>query len=556
MSAAELIIRLVDGSPPDPSTAQNPSASPHPTVDEVARPTLPPSRDTTTTAPTPSNTLELTERIDALLRAIQQPPDRTSSSTSDPPPLAQQSPVVVSVPRSPEVPGSVSPTTAPEPAAPAQVVQRMTVDGLAEEVAAIVRDAVGSSPPTESTAPDAEAPVQPTTAPEPAPATDAVPTTAQELFESIAANMSNLERLAEQSLEQLRRIAGDATTPSEESTQPEQPATPSVDTSPLESITRWLRTQANNLTQSLPKPAQAAIQRIRNSAAVRMAGRAVRRLRPVARRAMKAFGKTRLGRAAKGIATRASGWVSSALGRTAATTATTTAAGAGTAAAGAAAGTGAAAGAGAATGAGATVAAALGPVGIVAGVTVAGLAALVLAVKGAGDALHDWTSNLTEYSGALSAEASRRQVTTEVNMLNRADAIGPQMARIEASRTRFDDVTQKLWTQVLGWLVNSLGPKLETMLDSLTLIVDGVRVIGGSAELLAAMTTPLNQQDDAAAAGKLAVAIGDLQRDWAELVGGGNAVAGEDVFMKQFDAFKAEVARKERNERRGRGGKN
>lgn len=193
-----------------------------------------------------------------------------------------------------------------------------------------------------------------------------------------------------------------------------------------------------------------------------------------------------IGRSAVGIAGRAIG-----------ATASTAAASGGTAAATSVAGGGAAAGAGVAG-----VAAVANPVGatvVAVGATVAALAAMTLAAKGAADALSHMTSNLEDKSPEIANAKARGQITTEVNLFNRAKAIGPEMAQIENARNRISDAQEKLLTQILTILVKA-APAIDLGANTLVALLSAGQVASAALEQVIAEITPDGGKDNAVAA--------------------------------------------------------
>jgi hypothetical protein len=232
--------------------------------------------------------------------------------------------------------------------------------------------------------------------------------------------------------------------------------------------------------------------------------------------AVKRFGKTeigrvvmpRIGKAAKLVkqsplgqaAGKAGQTVLGAVGRAVGIEGATAATGAATATTAAAGSTGA--GAGVAAGA----AVASNPVTLTVAAVVAGLAAIPIAAaataKGLqmfGDYLISQTGNLTEKSGAISAAKARQETSTELNMIKRAQDVGPGIAKLVDAQTRYQDATEELWTSILGILVKA-APAIEAGADGITALIRGLDLGVAQMEVAIAALTPDGGQDDAAAA--------------------------------------------------------
>lgn len=147
-----------------------------------------------------------------------------------------------------------------------------------------------------------------------------------------------------------------------------------------------------------------------------------------------------------------------------------------TAAAGTAAGSAASSGT-AAAGTATAAAIASNPATLTIAVVVSALAAIpvaaALAAKGLqsfGDYLISQTGNLTEKSGALSAAKARQETSTELNMIKRAESVGPGVAKLVDAQTRYQDAMQDLWTKVLEALIK-FAPQIEAGTDAVTAMV-------------------------------------------------------------------------------------
>lgn len=161
----------------------------------------------------------------------------------------------------------------------------------------------------------------------------------------------------------------------------------------------------------------------------------------------------------------------------------------------------AAAGVGGAAAAGeglAAVAAAAGPLAIaIAGLTVA-VAAGALAIKALFDTLSNEVKRLENVSPDVSVAASMSEVRRELADIRRSDQIGPELARFENVRSKFEDKASDLWTQVLKVLLNIF----EVMEPGIEVITDGIGVLTAGMEVV-------NKNGE--------ITIDILRRDWAEL---------------------------------------
>lgn len=249
--------------------------------------------------------------------------------------------------------------------------------------------------------------------------------------------------------------------------------------------------------------------RIQGTAPGRAIGRAVQRVRRVT--------NSRAGRAAGRLARRAIGRISqsrvaqrfarSRAGRTIA---------AGAARVGGMFGRGVAAGVGGATpGAGSVAALAL-PVAAVATALVAAAAT----VKAFDLVLQKTANDIERFSPEVAMARSMRQARAEINMLDRAQRLGPGVARIEEARGKLDDATTRLWTRVLELLIK-FEPIFSKGLEGVTVGVESLGVIISSIESVIAMMTIWDPKDDIQAKANLNKALQDLQKSLLQFSGAG-----------------------------------
>ncbi len=205
------------------------------------------------------------------------------------------------------------------------------------------------------------------------------------------------------------------------------------------------------------------------------------------------------------------------------------AAASGTAAAGASA-AGGAAGATAAGGALATVAAVAAPVAV----AVAAIGTLAVATKALGDTFTGEAAKLRDFSAPLSAVQARREVTTDINLMDRAKRIGPELAQFESAKARLGDAGERFYTQVLELLAKGV-PLLEAILNAGTLGVETLSLINASAQVFVAAGTPFNKEDDRLAAGEYIQALVKVLNARKELFGEGGD--DRDTLQEEYDAF-------------------
>jgi hypothetical protein len=213
-------------------------------------------------------------------------------------------------------------------------------------------------------------------------------------------------------------------------------------------------------------------------------------------------GKTRFGKAVTSVSSK----VAARFGVGAASTATTAATAATAAPAAASAG-----------------AAAIGGVGVAVGGVVAGLAALAIATGVLVKKFHDAADDIERFSPDVSLARARSRANTELNLLDRAQRIGPASGRLEASKGALGNQVEKLLTDLLD-LVSKFQPQLSAGINTAEAIVISIRGmvavierILGEIEAYKALLTPLDPADDAAAAARNAKAEKDFADRMADL---------------------------------------
>jgi len=251
-------------------------------------------------------------------------------------------------------------------------------------------------------------------------------------------------------------------------------------------------------------------------------GKAVgQRFTKSARTLATSVGKTRFGKAVTSVSSK----VAARFGVGAASTATTAATAATAApavttatAATATAATGATAPAAASAGA-----AAIGGVGVAVGAVVAGLAAVAIASGVLVKAFNDAADDIEKFSPDVSLARARSRANTELNLLDRAQRIGPASGRLEAAKGALGNQVEKLLTDLLD-LVSKFQPQLSAGINTAEAIVISIRAmvavierILGEIEAYKALLTPLDAADDAAAAARNAKAEKDFADRMADL---------------------------------------
>ena len=178
--------------------------------------------------------------------------------------------------------------------------------------------------------------------------------------------------------------------------------------------------------------------------------------------------------------------------------------------------------------------AALVKVAVVAAAAAAATVGFVLALK-------DAAKRIEEFSPEVSAAAARTEVRRELAQIRRAREIGPGVASFEDARGKFEDLTTRLWTEILNVLVaiwEVIEPFVTFMIDVFEVIVefigfmvDGIKAIinllrGTGASVISAASNIKAMNGHLKQMGK---EIGDL-------VG-----LGEDDKDKLVDPFMAEL---------------
>lgn len=158
------------------------------------------------------------------------------------------------------------------------------------------------------------------------------------------------------------------------------------------------------------------------------------------------------------------------------------AAAAGAAGGGAAAGAGGAAAAGGAVAAGAALATPLAPVAIVAISVTAAFVALAAAAKMLTDIFQEESERLREFSAEISLARDIQQANTEMNLLDRARKIGPELGQLDSARAKLNNQLEKLWTQILEILVK-LEPAITTGVNSFATFIATLRAIEKAIEI-------------------------------------------------------------------------
>ena len=97
------------------------------------------------------------------------------------------------------------------------------------------------------------------------------------------------------------------------------------------------------------------------------------------------------------------------------------------------------------------------------------------AVKRFVSAIETQTAQLAGFSVVAATAQAQTQIRREAALIRRAERIGPQFARAEELRSRFEEATSALWTEILGLLlrlVEALEPAINVLIKAMGLIAD------------------------------------------------------------------------------------
>lgn len=241
------------------------------------------------------------------------------------------------------------------------------------------------------------------------------------------------------------------------------------------------------------------------------------RVQAVVKNVAARVGKTKIGQAA------ISRVAKSGFGKAVAAKLTTTAAASGATATAVGSGAASASAGGASAGGGVAAAAIANPVGLTVAAVVASFAAVAIAAKGLNDALVSAADGIEGYSPDVSYARSRTRMNTELNMLDRAKRIGPELGQLESSKGALGGQMERLWTEILALLTKGI-PMLQLLVDGATLTVANTRqliaygdVISAKIQEAVASITP-GGNDDVAAAIANKAAMDNLRQIQQEIV--------------------------------------
>ena len=216
-------------------------------------------------------------------------------------------------------------------------------------------------------------------------------------------------------------------------------------------------------------------------------------------------------RSFSGLGTRATQFASSVFGAGAGQAAVA----GGEAAAGAGA-AGAATGAGAAAGAGATAAAtAAGP--LIAVALAAGLAAL--SVKKFMEAVDSVAKDLADLSPDIAIGQAQSDMRMELMRLDRAQRIGPDVANLNNAQNRLFESMYEVQTKIYE-LIFKASPLIETGINFLDVLVNGINVQIATLAQIKALMTPFDLSDDVQALKDFIKANKDLADSMKTLIEG------------------------------------
>lgn len=150
------------------------------------------------------------------------------------------------------------------------------------------------------------------------------------------------------------------------------------------------------------------------------------------------------------------------------------------------------------------VARAAGPAAIAIGGFAVAVGAGTMAVKGLFDTLSNEVKRLEGVSADVSVAASMTDVRRELADLRRADKIGPDLARFENTRSKFEDKLSDAWTEILKVLLRifeTIEPAVKLGTDFVGLFAAALdQVLAAIDTVRAAMTWDGEDDKKAAAA--------------------------------------------------------
>lgn len=186
----------------------------------------------------------------------------------------------------------------------------------------------------------------------------------------------------------------------------------------------------------------------------------------------------------------------------------------------------------------AAVASAAGPLAIGLGVVTVAVAAGAIALKALFDTLSNEVKRLENVSADVNVAASMTEVRREMADLRRAEKIGPDLARFENVRSKLEDKTADLWTEVLKVLLKIfevIEPAIEVVTDGIGVVTAGMEGVNVDLEIISDTLTgnfadmPQNFRDKTDAQNKLLKAIATLLTDQKD-----EPADAEDPFMNAF----------------------
>jgi hypothetical protein len=137
-----------------------------------------------------------------------------------------------------------------------------------------------------------------------------------------------------------------------------------------------------------------------------------------------------------------------------------------------------------------------------AAIAVAGLATAVAAgamvVKGVFDALNNQVKQLEGVSADVSVATSITDMRREMADIRRAEKIGPDIARFENIRSKFEDKAADLWTEVLKVLVKlfeTVEPAIELTTDGIGVMTAGFETLNANIDAFRARFTATNEDN-------------------------------------------------------------
>lgn len=161
-----------------------------------------------------------------------------------------------------------------------------------------------------------------------------------------------------------------------------------------------------------------------------------------------------------------------------------------------------------------------------------------MAVKGMFDALNSQVQKLEGVSAEVSVAASMTDIRREMADMRRAERIGPDLARFETTRAKWEDKASDLYTEILKVLLKIfevVEPGVQLAADGIAVVAAGLEKINANIDAFQARFTATNE-DNKRAAEAQAKASKNLERAIRDFGKDKEEEEIEDPFLKQFIA--------------------